>query len=197
MTPLFRLRTPSGCVSLAWVAQAVNAVSLDDEDASLNGIIECERDGLLRGHRELCVEHDGGRASVSAHTRTTSIRVRRRSRRLARERPSASPRNVPKHDVSRRFRSASVSVRFGTFRNVATRFRDLPRTLSGERRQGLGPEPATSPGQCELRRQARVRAVSPRTQRHGIFSSIVHVHELLIVSSSSCGRVSMGSETKR
>ena len=28
----------------------------------------------------------------------------------------------------------------------------LPETLSGERRQGLGPEPATSPGQCELSR---------------------------------------------
>ena len=30
------------------------------------------------------------------------------------------------------------------------------RTLSGERRQALGPEPATSPGQCELRRLAPV-----------------------------------------
>ena len=38
----------------------------------------------------------------------------------------------------------------------------LPETLSGERRQGLGPEPATSPGQCELRRQACVRAASPQ-----------------------------------
>ena len=36
----------------------------------------------------------------------------------------------------------------------------VPGTLSGERRQALGPEPATSSGQCELRRLAS--AYSPR-----------------------------------